>query len=129
MNGKRVRKSLVGSTDRFYFYGKDGGAEAVCLLPYSSDLTYNILGNGNDNIGQVRVQNGSVSGRYYYLKDHLGSVRMMVDAGGNVVGYDDYYPYGMTMTGRSKVPSTEDSRYKFITKRGRQERKEMQRLT
>jgi len=43
---------------------------------------------------------------------------MTVDVSGTVVGYYDYYPYGMTMTGRSKVPSTEDSRYKFIPKTG-----------
>jgi len=71
MNGNRVRKSIVDGTDRFYFYGKGGSKEAVCLLPYSSDLTFNILGAGGDNIGQVRVKNDAVSGRYYYLKDHL----------------------------------------------------------
>jgi|GEM_PF-2048585 len=89
----------------------------------SSKLTYSkyemkAVGQGIGNKGQERVQKGVVSVRICYLKDHLGSVRMTVDAVGNVVGYDDYYPYGMTMTGRSQVPSTEDSRYKFISKTG-----------
>jgi len=84
-------------------------------VPYSSNLTYNILGAGGDNIGQVKVVNESPT-RFYYLKDHLGSIRMTVDGSGNVVGYDDYYPYGMTMTGRSLVPPNSDSRYKFTGK-------------
>jgi len=102
ITSNRVSKSVVGGIDRFYFYDKNGRAKAGCLLPYSSDLTYNILGNGGDNIGQVRVRKGVVSVGYYYLKDHLGSVRMIVDASGNVVGYDDYYPYGMTMSSLDK---------------------------
>ncbi len=53
--------------------------------------------------------------RYYYLKDHLGSIRMTVDANGNPVGWDDYYPYGMQMTGRSYTSSA-DQRYKFTGK-------------
>ena len=115
INGNRVRTSAEGSSNNFYFDGAGGQTEAVCLLPYSSNLTYNILGSGGDNIGQVKVLNGAVSGRYYYLKDHLGSIRMTVDVSGNVVGYDDYYPYGMQMTGRSYTSSA-DQRYKFTGK-------------
>jgi len=35
------------------------------------------------------------------VKDHLGSVRVTVDEAGNLVSYDDYYPYGLQMPGRS----------------------------
>ena len=42
-------------------------------------------------------------GRYYYLKDHLGSVRATVDESGAVVHYDDYYPFGAQMPGRSSM--------------------------
>jgi RHS repeat-associated protein len=78
-------------------------------------LTYNILGGGGDNIGQVKVLNKATK-RYYYLKDHLGSIKMTVDTtGNNIVGYDDYYPYGLVMTGRSST-SSEDGRYKFTGK-------------
>ncbi len=40
---------------------------------------------------------------------------MTVDASGNPVGWDDYYPYGMQMTGRSYTSSA-DQRYKFTGK-------------
>ena len=113
MNGNRTRKTVNGSTDRFYFNSIDGKTEAVCLLPYSSDLTYNIW--GLDNIGQVRVNYNYVTGRYYYLKDHLGTIKMVVKSDGSVDSYDDYYPYGTVMPGRSSVHSA-DTRYKFTSK-------------
>jgi RHS repeat-associated protein len=40
---------------------------------------------------------------------------MTVDTTGTVVGYDDYYPYGMQMSGRSYTSSA-DQRYKFTGK-------------
>ena len=40
---------------------------------------------------------------------------MTVGSTGNIVGYDDYYPYGMTMSGRSLTGSA-DARYKFTGK-------------
>ncbi|MBA4312024.1 MAG: hypothetical protein C0417_05290 [Chlorobiaceae bacterium] len=41
---------------------------------------------------------------------------MTVDAGGNVTSYDDYYPYGMVMEGRSGNFGQGDTRYKFTSK-------------
>jgi len=58
----------------------------------------------------------NVDSCYHYLKNHLGSIKMTLNSSGGVVGYNDYYPFGMTMTGRSQVPFTEDSRYKFTGK-------------
>ena len=60
--------------------------------------------------------------RYYYLKDHLGNIRMTVDAEKGVdgkavaVGYDDYYPFGMVMSGRSGKIANPNSIYKFTGK-------------
>ena len=54
--------------------------------------------------------------RYYFLKDHLGSVRVTVDVSGNVTSYDDFYPFGMTMDGRSGNFGSGDARYKYTTK-------------
>ncbi len=60
------------------------------LSPVKGDVvttpTYNIW--GNDHIGQVR-RNGSTLTRYYYLKDHLGSIRATVK-GGDVQVADDF---------------------------------------
>lgn len=52
--------------------------------------------------------------RVYHLKDHLGTVRTSVDVDGNVLGYDDYYPFGLTMPGRSSNgASNPNDNYKF----------------
>ena len=75
-------------------------------------ITHNIW--GNDLVGQVK-RNGSLT-RYYHLKDHLGSVRVTVDASGNSVAYDDYDPWGMLMDGRSYNAGQADNRYKFTAK-------------
>jgi len=39
--------------------------------------------------------------RYYYVKDHLGSIRVTVDQAGEIISYDDYDPWGMQLDGRS----------------------------
>ena len=51
--------------------------------------------------------------RHFYLKDHLGSVRVTVDEEGEPLGFDDYYPYGLQMPTRSSNTSNPNDRYKF----------------
>jgi len=52
-------------------------------------------------------------GRVYYLKDHLGSVRTSVDENGHVIGYDDYYAFGLVMPGRSSNSGNPNDNYKY----------------
>lgn len=117
--GNRVRKLIVNNStgatvsDISYVNGADGKTEAIAWSYNGTNYTYNIW--GNDMVGQIRM-NGSSVNRFYYLKDHLGTIRMTVDAAANIVGYDDYYPYGMVMPTRSSVSSSEDARYKFTMK-------------
>lgn len=117
--GNRIRKQIINTTsgavlsDVYYVNGADGKTEAVAWSYTGSNYTYNIW--GNDLIGQIRTGIETIN-RFYYLKDHLGTIRMTVDADANVVGYDDYYPYGMVMPTRSFASSSEDSRYKFTSK-------------
>jgi len=73
---------------------------------------------GLDNIGFMTVsyQPSRVNTRYYYLKDHLGSIKMTVNSGGAVTSYDDYYPFGMLKEGRSGNFAQSDARFKFTGK-------------
>jgi len=48
-----------------------------------------------------RVQAGGA--RRYYLKDHLGSIRAVLDGGGASLETRDYYPFGLPMPGRYEV--------------------------
>ena len=50
---------------------------------------------------------------YYYLTDHLGSVRVTVNDAGNAVGWDDYYPFGLQMPGRTQNASNPNEDIKF----------------
>ncbi|MCK6544035.1 RHS repeat-associated core domain-containing protein [bacterium] len=60
---------------------------------------YNIY--GNDLLGKL----DSLQKRYYYLTDHLGSVRVTVKdtAGVPVDSWSDYYPFGKESRGSSTV--------------------------
>ncbi len=74
-NNQRVRKDA--SSTEYYIFGAEGKTEAIT----SNDLTttkYNVF--GNDQIGQLKRQT-NIWSHYYHLKDHLGSVRMTMDAG------------------------------------------------
>lgn len=46
----------------------------------------------------------------------IGSVKMTVDANGTPQTWNDYYPYGMTMAGRSYISGNMDGRYQFTGK-------------
>ena len=39
----------------------------------------------------------------YYLKDHLGNIRVTLDGNGNVLTSDDYYPFGLLEPGRRRA--------------------------
>ena len=68
---------------------------------------------GNITAGGEVIGNLDGTERRYFLKDHVGSVRTTVDRNGNVVGHDDYYPFGLAMPGRSSNSSNPNDDYKF----------------
>jgi RHS repeat-associated protein len=49
----------------------------------------------------------------YFVKDHLGSPRVVVDGKGAVLSHTDYYPFGMIMPGRAGNISLSNDRVKF----------------
>lgn len=107
--GKRIRKD-VGSTE--YYVNGPGGETEVVVKGDASGATHSIL--GRDNLGQVK-RSGAAFARYYYLKDHLGTIKMTVNSMCDTVGHDDYYPFGQQMEGRCSA-SDADPRYKFTEK-------------
>jgi RHS repeat-associated protein len=129
--GQRVFKQTGTGVSTYYIADISGRTLAV-VKSSTGNPVFNLW--GNDHIGQLQVVygaggNGIVQGletplvtqprsdtRYYFLKDHLGSVRVTVDVSGNVTSYDDFYPFGMTMDGRSGNIGSGDARYKYTTK-------------
>ena len=49
--------------------------------------------------GMVKAGENGTTETYYYLGDHLGSVRAIVDGEGNVAERNDYYPFGAQHAG------------------------------
>ncbi len=102
--GLRTEKH-IGNTVTHYVRGKDGEVLASYV---NSAIQSQPIYAGGEMIG-----NYDRSQRRYYIKDHLGSIRTTVDENGAVAGYDDYYPYGLTMPGRSSNTGNPNADYKF----------------
>ena len=62
---------------------------------------WNIVGPSGEVVG--RIKTGGV--KQWYVKDHLGSTRAVVNDTGAVVEQHDYYPFGLEMSGRGTVDS------------------------
>ena len=63
--------------------------------------------------GEGRISAGSNGYRaYYYLKDHLGSIRAVIDSAGNVCERNDYYPFGLEHQ-REDYPQLVENRLKY----------------
>ncbi len=102
-DGQRVSKK-EGSTTTSYIRGADG--QTVAVYENGSIDKWNIL-SGGDVVGTV-TSGGS---KEYFLKDHLGSTRTVVNTSGTAVAYFDFYPYGKLMPGR--YTTSNDDRNKF----------------
>ena len=57
----------------------------------------------------VKAETGTAPGRYFYTKDHLGSIRELVDEGGNVRARYAYEPYGA----RTRIAGDLDADFGF----------------
>ena len=75
-----------------------------------------VADNGTSSSKTITITIIRDENKLYYLTDNLGSVRVTVDQYGDPVGYDDYYPFGKVMPGRSNNTSNPHDAYKFTGK-------------
>lgn len=82
---------------------------------YCSNLVYD-----NENISAILFDGGYASVdddngivMHFYVKDHLGSNRLVVDGNGNIEEVNHYYPFGALMGDRCGVSR---NKYKYIGK-------------
>ena len=79
--------------------------------------TYSLMLKVRDNENTTKTKTITITvlaeERNYFVTDHLGNVRATVDQSGAVIGYDDFYPYGQVMPGRSSNTANANDIYKF----------------
>ena len=95
---------------------------------YAGDLTYAVTVSGGnttyalesaeasaDGIARF-LKNGTAMTPYYTIRDHIGSVRTIVNASGTVVERNDYYPFGSRTTFGASYATLSSNRQKFSGK-------------
>lgn len=91
-DGQRILKET--SSGAWQFYVMDG-LQTLAVIDNTGFSHFNLVGNGTFG----RWEPGGA--RRYYVTDHLGSTRAVVDDAGNVLETFDYYPFGLFMPKRN----------------------------
>ena len=100
--GQRILKESSGGS--WQFYVKDG-PQTLAVIDQSGLSHFNLI--GNDTFG--RWEPGGA--RRYYVKDHLGSTRAVVDTLGNLLETFDYYPFGLLMPKRNTASANTTEKF------------------
>ena len=74
-------------------------------------LTEAALSKGDGRAEWARASQQQNGTNYFYLRDHLGSVREMVNASGSIVSEAIYDPYGVATVSGSVIPSFQYAGY------------------
>ncbi|HEY3251805.1 MAG TPA: hypothetical protein VGK25_11890 [Ignavibacteria bacterium] len=93
------------------FYLRDLSGKEIAI--YNSSALQQWHFYGLDMAGHMK----SDTTKYYYLKDHLGSTRVMINSTNTVISANDYDCWGYLLENRSyqSGPSA-NQRYKFTGK-------------
>ena len=117
--GLRIFKD-DGTAKEFYLRDHTGKVLTIYDLNDNNRIKMaNLYGDGL--LGRVEVDYDDIVKpplvtyeRYYYLKDHLGSIRLTIDENGNKVHAQDYYPFGEVL--REYTTTGIEEKYKFTGK-------------
>lgn len=110
-NGQRISKAVapvpvIGPPPEPYLqerYVRDG-MRLVGVFDENNNLKSWNLGGAVGLVGRADPDpHAFLPVHRYYVTDHLGSIRAVVNASGTVIEGRDYYPYGLTMPGRFYV--------------------------
>ncbi len=77
------------------FYVRDVGGKEIAVYSSTNLQFWNIW--GLDNVGKINAD----TTRNYYLKDHLGSIRVVLNSTNTIVSAQDYDAWGSIMQNRS----------------------------
>ena len=79
------------------YYSRDVAGREIMVYSSYTPLYWNVW-SGGEITGRINCGNGT---RNYYLKDHLGSVRVVIDDGRTVVSANDYDMWGYYLENRT----------------------------
>ena len=117
LNLMQTAETASGALKAQFTYGSDGRKLSEKAktggFEYLGSLIYAYRG-GTLSLAQAVTDEGTIqsAGVNYFIRDHLGSVRAVVDHTGKIVERNDYYPFG----GRhenSALSLSATNRYKF----------------
>lgn len=117
LNLMQTVQTTVGASKAQFAYGSDGRKLSEKAgtggFEYLGSLIYAYRG-GTLSLAQAVTDEGMIqsAGVNYFIRDHLGSVRAVVDHTGKTVERNDYYPFGGRHENAS-LPLTGVNRYKF----------------
>ena len=117
LNLMQTVQTTVGASKAQFTYGSDGRKLSEKAgtggFEYLGSLIYAYRG-GTLSLAQAVTDEGTIqsAGVNYFIRDHLGSVRAVVDHTGKTVERNDYYPFGGRHENAS-LPLTGVNRYKF----------------
>ncbi|UWN56703.1 hypothetical protein [Alistipes ihumii] len=101
LNLMQAAKTAAGASKAQFTYGSDGRKLSEKAgtggFEYMGSLIYAYRG-GTLSLAQAVTDEGTIqsAGVNYFIRDHLGSVRAVVDHTGKIVERNDYYPFGGT---------------------------------
>jgi RHS repeat-associated protein len=93
-------------SNEFYIRGVEGNE--LVIFNGNNVSKYNFFGSGNE--GYI----DSDDKKHYYMKDHLGSVRVVLNENNEIVSAQDYDMWGYLMVGRNF--DSQQTKYKFTGK-------------
>ena len=101
----------LGSATNSYTYAADGRKLKAVIGSKTTEYCGNVIYE-NGALKRILVDGGYIEGGayYFYLQDHLGNNRMVVDASGNIKQTNHYYPFGMSFA-EGTVTSSQPYKY------------------
>lgn len=130
------KKVTIGSRNLVYDYDASGPKHKYYDLTAPDTVNIKYAGifeyDGNNDLKRVITSSGQVQRakvlpspasdtlRFdYFLKDHLGNVRVVFDESGKILQRSDYYPYGLSISRDGALPANARNginRYNFLSK-------------
>jgi len=112
-------KLVSGNVSIYYLYDAEGnkvckirknGTTVTDKVTYAGSFVYygSVLAYKLHEEGRI-YSNGGYPVDEYFLKDHLGNTRMVVNGSGTVLQQTDYYPFGMAI----KTAGSSDNKYLY----------------